>query len=69
MADKPTDVAISYVVQANSVAAGLDLLQRAPGEGYRVVDLFMTSGAPSGADSASGHAIVTVLADPRRQLG
>ena len=66
MADKATDVAISYVVPADSVASGLDLLQKAPGEGCRVVDLFLTSGTPGGPDSSSGHAVVTVLVDRRR---
>ena len=66
-ADKAADLAISYVVQASSVASGLDLLQKAPGEGDRIVDLFVTSATPGGAGSTSGHAVVTVLVERRRQ--
>ncbi len=67
MADKATGLVINYVVQASSVSSGLDLLKKAPGEGHRVVDLFVTSATPGGAGSTLGHAIVTVLVDRRRQ--
>jgi len=61
MADKATDLVVSYTVQSAGNCPGYERLQEALNAGYRVVDLVATPISPGGGSTGFGAVSVTVL--------
>ena len=61
MADKATDLVISYSVHYDGSVHGNESLEKALAEGYRVVDVISTAATLGGESTGCGHCVVTVL--------
>jgi hypothetical protein len=61
MAEKATDLVMSYIVHPTGKVENHEGLQKALAEGYRVVDVFLTPMQVGGEGSNIGSVVVTVL--------
>lgn len=62
MADKATDLVISYAVRYDgTVKDSYAPLQKALDDGYRVIDVFTNAASSGGASNSPGTVVVTVL--------